>query len=314
MTRKEMAQQLRAELQELRAMLWTFRFCKTLFAMAVGVTLYSIAINGIVIPNHLFSPGVTGLSLLWLYVAGFPSLGVLYALINIPLFVIGWREFALKYVFISLIGVIMFSVALELTGEIRLDVQDNLMAALLAGVLAGSGSGFYLRMGGSAGGLDILATFIRKRFSIPIGTTLIAVNAINISGALAIEGLEIALYSAMFMWVNSWMVEKVQTGFSQRRAVLIVSAKPRETAERIMSQLERGVTFLHSTGGFSNKDSRAVYTVINLLELSRLKDLLFEIDEDAFITVLNAAEVIGAKFVTWDDQGYHHRFPTRSIS
>jgi uncharacterized membrane-anchored protein YitT (DUF2179 family) len=83
-------------------------------------------------------------------------------------------------------------------------------------------------------------------------------------------------------------------------------------AQRIMERFERGVTLVQITGGFSNKDSKAVYTVINMLELSRLKDLLFEVDENAFITVLNAAEVIGAKFVTWEDQGYRRKTSSRA--
>jgi uncharacterized membrane-anchored protein YitT (DUF2179 family) len=312
MTQKVFTTQFGEEFEDLRGMLRTARFYRTLLAIAIGVTLYAIAINGIVIPHQFFSPGVTGACLIWFYVFGIPSVGILYAIINVPFFLLGWREYALRYIFISLIGVAMFAVALELTRNIEFHVEDRLMAALLAGVLTGAGSGFYLRMGGSAGGLDIIATLIRKRFSIPIGTTFITVNAINLAGALAIEGLEVTLFSALFMWVNSWTLEKVQTGFSQRRAVLIVSSRPQQVAQRIMERFERGVTLVQITGGFSNKDSKAVYTVINMLELSRLKDLLFEVDENAFITVLNAAEVIGAKFVTWEDQGYRRKTSSRA--
>ena len=203
----------------------------------------------------------------------------------------------------------MFTLAMELTAGVIIPVEDPMMAALLAGVLTGAGSGFYLRYGGSAGGLDILGAYLKKKFSIPVGTLFVTVNGTILVGALAIHDFDfnLALYSAVFMWVNSWVLEKVMTGFSGRNAVLIVSRKPDKVAEEVMQRLNRGVTFFHASGGDLGEGERVVYTVINLLELGKLKDLLFHVDPDAFVVVYNTSEVIGEKFLTWEDQGYQHR-------
>jgi uncharacterized membrane-anchored protein YitT (DUF2179 family) len=295
---------LRFELHELLVALRGPRFYLTLGLMAVGIVLGSVAVNGILIPRNLFAPGISGIALLWFYLLHWPSLGVIYGLLNVPLFLIGWREYALKYVVISILGVLMYSTALILTEGVVIPAPDPLMASIMAGVMMGFGSGLYLRMGGSAGGLDILATYIKKKIAVPMGTTLNAVNAIALIGAWLIYDLEVAFYSGVFMFVNSWTLERVLTGFSQRRAVLIISDYPEAVAEQVMKRLDRGVTFFHATGGYSNAPERVVYSVINLYELGRLKDLLFELDPKAFVVIYNTSEVIGERFLTWEEQGY----------
>jgi uncharacterized membrane-anchored protein YitT (DUF2179 family) len=298
---------MRWEVAEVVEALATWRFYRTLLTMAVGVTLGATAINGILIPRHLFAPGTSGISLLVFYLAGWPSVGVIYFLLNIPLFVIGWREYALKYVIISGIGVLMFSGSLILTEDIVIPAHDPLMASILGGLLMGIGSGLYLRFGGSAGGLDILATYIRKKVAVPMGTTLNAVNVFNLVGALILFDLPTAFYSGVFMWVNSWTLEKVQSGFSQHRALFIVTSRPEEVGEGIRKRLNRGVTFLEGMGGFSHKPLLVVYSVINMYELGRVKDLLYEIDPEAYLMVNPTSEVIGRRFHTWEDEGYRRR-------
>ena len=245
--------QLRWELRELLHALRTGRFYGTLLATTAGCVAGSIAINGVLIPRNLFAPGTSGTSLLIFYLTGWPSVGVIYLLLNVPIFVIGWREYALKYVVISAYGVLAFTGSLLATEHLTIPAPDPLMGAIIAGVLMGAGSGFYLRLGGSAGGLDILATYVRKKLAIPIGTTLNAVNGLNLLGAIVVFDLSTAFYSAVFMWVNSWTLEKVQTGFSQHRAVFIITSQHEAVARRIRSSLNRGVTFFSASGSHSGQ-------------------------------------------------------------
>lgn len=301
------AARFRWELHEVRQALGGWRLYRTLAVTAVGVTIFSIGINGLAIPHQLFAPGMTGIALFWFYLLGWPSVGVVYLFLNLPLFLLGWREYALKHVLLTLVGVGMFTLAMALTGDVRIPVSDTLMAAMLAGVLTGSGSGMYLRFGGSAGGLDILGAYLKKKFSIPIGTLFITLNGLNLVGALFARDLETALFSAIFMGANSWMVEKVQSGFSQRNAVLIISSKPFQVAEEVIQRLNRGVTFLEGSGGFGQQPEKVVFTVIHMFELGKLKEMLFEVDPEAFVVVHNTSEVIGGAFLTWEDQGFRRR-------
>ncbi|MCH8844513.1 MAG: YitT family protein [SAR324 cluster bacterium] len=309
MSQNRFIEEFRWQLRELFQAFTEFRLYRTLAAMAVGIALIGVAINGIVIPQNMIAPGVSGISLLIFYVAHKPALGLIYFALNVPLFVIGWRVFALKYLFISICGVVMLSASLELTRDVRIPVPDPLMGSIIAAVILGFGSGFYLRLGGSAGGLDILATVIRKKFALPMGRVFVAVNAINLAGAWLVYDLNSVLYSALFMWVQAWTLDRVQTGFSQRRSVLIISDRPEEVAEGVMKRLDRGVTFFHGADAHSADPKKIVYTVINMVELGRLKELLFNIDPDALVVVHHTAEVIGARFLTWEEEGYHHRPP-----
>ena len=298
---------LRMDFLELIHALRTWRFWRTLLAMAVGVTMGAVAINDIMLQWNLFAPGTTGISLFLYYLLDWPDVAGFYILLNIPLFIIGWREYALKFVVISLIGVFMFSGALELTANlnlIRITTEDPLMASILAGVLMGAGSGLYLRYGGSAGGMDILATFIKKRIGLTMGTTMNTVNAFNLMAAWLMFDLQTAFYSGLFMLVNTWTLDRVQTGFSQRQAVFILTTRPNEVASEVMRRLDRGVTFFHATGGFSQVSEMVVYSVINPYQLGQLKALLYETDEDALLVVYNTSEVIGSQFLTWEEQGY----------
>jgi uncharacterized membrane-anchored protein YitT (DUF2179 family) len=308
MSDRRLLVQLRWELRELVQALGTWRFYMTLLATSVGCVAGSIAINGVLIPRNLFSPGTSGNSLLIYYLTGWPPLGVIYLLLNVPIFILGWREYALKYIVISAYGVLVFSVALILTAHVIIPAPDPMMGAIIAGVLMGAGTGFYLRLGGSAGGLDILATFVRKRLAIPIGTTVNVVNAINLVGAVLIFDLSTAFYSGVFMWVNSWTLEKVQTGFSQHRAVFIVTERHEAVAQRIRSRLDRGVTFFTATGSHSGRPLQVVYSVINMYELGRLKDIMFELDPNAYVMVTNTTEVIGRRFHTWEEEGYRRPY------
>jgi len=300
--------QLRWEFRELLDAMATWRFYRTLAMMVVGVAMGAVAMNAVLIPRSLFAPGSSGITLLLYYLAEWPSLGVIYFLLNIPLFVIGWREYALKYLVISLIGVLLYSALLIATEGIAIPAYDPLMAAIIGGVLMGAGSGLYLRFGGSAGGLDILATYLRKRLAIPIGSTFNLVNAVNLVGAVVLFDLHVAFYSAVFMFVNSWTLEKVQVGFSQHRAVFIISKEPQAMAERIRNRLNRGVTLLQAIGGYSGEPVQVVYSIINMYELGRLKDILYEVDSNAYLMVTQTSEVIGQRFRTWEQEGYRRPF------
>ena len=286
----------------------SWRFWQTIGVMVVGLSLFSVGINGILVPHKFMASGATGIALLLFYCFGKPSVGLIYWLLNVPILFVGWRTMSLKFVVLALAGVVISGAAMELTREVRIPVNDPLMAAIIAGSITGSGVGLYLRFGGSAGGLDIVAAVLRRKVGIPMGTTFISVNAIIfVAGGIINHSLETAFYTAVAMTVHSRVVERLQSGFSGRKAALIVTSQPTEIAEQIMRRLNRGVTFLHGSGGMSQRETRVVYTVVNMVELARLKDIIFHCDPRAFMSVTDAAEVIGYRFLSWADQGFEAR-------
>jgi len=296
---------IKEEFKELRQSFFSLRYWWMLIVMTFGCFVFSSVVNGILIPHHFFSGGLTGLALLFYdYLQIFFPFGILIALLNIPIFILGFREFTLKFILTSIIGVIIYTISLGLTEGVEISINDPMLAAIFGGVLAGFSTGFYLNLGGSVGGLDILGIVIKKRYEIPIGTFFNLVNFFVIFSNAILFDLETSLYTGIFMYVFSWSMHKGQTGLSQRKSVLIISEKTDEIAEKVLKKLDRGFTYFYASGGYAKNEKRVIYTVINLIELGRLKEYLFKTDPNAFISIQDTGDVIGKRFLTWEDQGF----------
>lgn len=290
---------------DLATSLNSWRFWRTLAMMTVGLTLMSLAINGVLIPHHLNASGATGIALSLYYFFGKPSVGVYYWLINVPILIVGWRAMSLKFVFLAIVGVAISGASLQLTHGIVLPCHDQMMAAVMAGTLSGLGVGLYLRYGGSAGGLDIVAAVLRRKMGIPMGQTFIGVNALNVLAAgLLSHSLEVAFYSAIAVFVHSRMVDRMQSGFSARKAAFIITREPDKLASEILRTLRRGCTFFFASGGMTQQETRVIYTVVNFIELARLKEILYHMDPTAFLAVHDTTEVIGNRFISWEEEGF----------
>ena len=300
--------QFKVDFKEFKQALFTWKYWRMLAALALGCFTFSSVVNGILLPHHFFAGGLTGLGLLFYdSIKEFIPFSLLYALMNIPIFIIGYREFSLKFIMTSLIGMSFYTISLGMTEGILISISDPMLSAIFGGVIAGFTTGFYLNLGGSVGGLDIIGTVIKKRLAIPIGTVFNMVNFVIISSNAYLYDLETALFTGVFMYVFSWSMQKGQIGFSQRKSIFIISSKPEEVAENVLKKLDRGFTYFHASGGHAMEEKRVIYTVINLLELGRLKEYLFNTDPDAFISVQDTGDVIGKRFLTWEDEGFRKR-------
>ncbi len=272
----------------------------------------SIGVNAVVLVFGLVPSGLAGTSILLYYVFDHRvPLGVIYLVINIPVFILGWREHHLRHTVISFIGMLMLSFLLEATKGISLELPENdVLKCIMAGVILGVGIGVVVRAGGSGGGQRILAMYMKKKFAMPTSTTFNVVNGLNLLGALFYANLDILLYSALYMWVFGIVFEKLLTSFSQKRAVQIITDQPEEVAQAIMRHMHRGVTFFDAVGAFSNKKLKVIYCIIHLHQLGQIKELLFECDPQAFLAVYVMSEAVGGHVspsVTWENEGYRKK-------
>jgi uncharacterized membrane-anchored protein YitT (DUF2179 family) len=257
-----------------------------------GCFLCAVAIKGILIPKEFLAGGVTGLSLLIHYVLPSLPVGVIYFILNIPLFIVGWMFVGRRFFWYSMAGVVIFSAIMFLPYPL-IPINDMLLAALTAGIITGVGSGIILRSLGSAGGLDILSVVLFKKFSIRPGTFVLAFNALLMTGAAFRIPLEMVIYTLIFMYVTSYCVNMVVTGLSQRKALMIISPKWQAISDEIMKSLQRGVTVVRGEGGYSGQEVRILYSVVTFSELSRFKQMIKNIDPQAFVVVTETLEVMG---------------------
>lgn len=270
-----------------RKILWN------LALISAGSALCALAINGILIPNEFVSGGITGLALLIYYVFPLMPVAVIYFLLNVPLFLVGWMHVGRRFLLYSLAGMFIFSAAVAWV-QFPFEIQNPILAAVLAGIITGAGSGVILRSLGSAGGADILSVILLKRFSIRLGTTVLAFNCVVLVLA-AFLSLESALYTLIYLYVTSHVLDLVVTGLSQRKAVFIISPRWKEISDCLISEIKRGVTVMQGKGGYSGREEHILYAVITFRDLARLKRLIQRLDPQAFVVVTDTLEVMGQR-------------------
>ena len=262
--------------------------------ISIGSIICAAAIKGILVPKQFLAGGITGLAILVHYMLPTLPLGVIYFILNIPLFLIGWLFVGKRFFFYSLAGLFIFSAVMLYPFPI-FGINDMILAALTAGIITGTGSGIILRSLGSAGGLDILSVILFKKFSIRLGTTVMVFNALLMIAAAFRIPLEMVLYTLIYLFVTSHFVNLVVTGLSQRKAIMIISPKWEEISREIINSLQRGVTVVRGEGGFSGQERRILYSVMTFQELARLKELIRKIDSEAFVVVTETLEVMAKR-------------------
>ena len=276
------------KIEDLKSVAWN------LILLAGGSLICALAINGILLPQKFVAGGFTGMAIVIHYLISDLSVGMLYFLLNIPIYILGWMYVGRRFFFYSLAGLVVFTGAIMLV-NFPIPLEDRLLSALLAGILSGIGTGIVLRSLGCAGGTDILAIILLKRFSIRIGTTMLVFNTVLLTVTALLFTIEAALYALVFIFVTSRLVDVVVTGLNQRKLVMINSRNWQEIETSILNRLNRGVTLVHGEGGYKGERQMLLYTVITFQELSRLKSLIRDIDPNAFVVVSETLEVMGQR-------------------
>ncbi len=263
-----------------------------LVLLVLGSLLCGVGVNGILIPHGFVSGGVTGLALVFHYLVPSLSVALIYALANVPLFIAGWFFISRRFFLYSIVGTLIFSAAVQ-WAQFPVPVQDKLLAAVLAGLIFGTGSGVILKSMGSAGGTDILSVIFLQRFSIRVGTTVLAFNTLVLATAALLISLEDALYTLIYLYVSTKIVDLVVTGLSQRKAVFIISPRWEKISPRILTEIHRGVTILRGQGAYSQREQQILYTVVTFREVATLKQIVRSEDPAAFVVVSDTTEVMG---------------------
>lgn len=264
--------------------------------MIIGSILFAIGINYFSIPNRLSEGGIIGITVVTYYLFEW-SPGLVNLILNGILMAVGYRYFDKKTTIYTLITIILTSVFLHLTE--MLDVQpqsDTLLAALFAGVFVGIGLGLIFRAGGTSGGSAILARLANAVWGWSLGKGMLIIDIIVILGSVFIIGQEKAMYTLIAVYVGAKVIDIIVEGTNERVAVLIISNHPNEVLERITTSMSRGLTILEGRGGYTGTSKEVLYIVISKQEVVQLKNMVTEIDENAYVTTHNVHELVGTGY------------------
>jgi uncharacterized membrane-anchored protein YitT (DUF2179 family) len=264
----------------------------------IGSFMASIGINMFLTHAKLLSGGVAGIALIFQYLFDIKA-GYLIFLLNIPLFMLGFKKLNKRFMIYSLIGMVNLSVCLIITEPISnvLNINDKLLYCIYGGVINGIGYGIVFSHHGSVGGMDIISMLIRKKYTnFNIGKINFGINFIIVVISAFIFGLPVALYTLITMYIASFVLDSVIKGFNKSKCVMIISEKENEIKEYIMNKLHRGATFLNGEGAFSQRNKKVILCVVSLRELPMLKRVVQTIDSQAFFTIFDTSEVQGKGF------------------
>lgn len=268
---------------------------KSYLSIVIGAFIFALGLNYFIIANGLGEGGFTGLALIIHYLTGMP-VGVILLVINIPLIIIGWRKWGKIFVWKTVLGVVMVSIAVDLTRGFALHTTDLLLAALYGGVLSGVGIGLVLRAGATTGGIDIIARYFYEEKGISIGKFYFLFDLALIGSIAYLFGLNIALYTLVTVFVFSQVVDRVLDGLNKAKAVIIISGESQAIIQAISIELDRGITVIKGLGGYTKEEKEVIYVVVGWYQVISLKKLIRRLDPQAFVIVSDVHEVLGKGF------------------
>jgi len=270
---------------------------KDILGILLGALIIAVAIQLVLVPVHMTTGGASGISIILNFMTGI-DIWIFYIALNIPIFVVSYKFISKRFSFYSLIGMSALTFFLRIFKNVQFDLGlDNLLlAAILGGVLTGLGTGIALRSKGSSGGLHIIAVLINNLWGYSFGSVIFLINLSILSVLLITSNLELTLFNAISFFISGQVVDKVQMGANMSKSTLIISKKCDEIAAEILDNMHRGCTYLSGRGAYTGENRDIIMVIVNSTQLPHLKEIVFQIDPDAFITISEATEVFGSGF------------------
>jgi len=260
--------------------------------MLAGSVLCAVAINGFLRPHELISGGMAGTSLVIYYAWPKIPFPLMYLLVNIPVFMLGYFVVGRRFIWFSVWGTLISSAMFHFVNPSLHIPNDRLMCALVAGALNGTGVALILRTNGTSSGTEIISIMVNKFYSISIGTTNIIINAVLMLTASFFLSLDKILYSFAFVTMNSIVMNAVFKGLARRKAVMIISKRWNEILDELNRVRHIGVTILNAKGGYTGIDEPILYSIAKNSQVSNIRAVTLRIDPTAFVAIMETTDII----------------------
>lgn len=265
------------------------------FINAFGVTVF-------LYPVSLYDSGISGTSMLLAQLTP-ESLGLSFflLLLNVPLFIFGLKRQGLAFTIYSIFAVAIYSLgAWLITDILPIDVSmasplaktDLFLCAIFGGLISGVGSGMTIRFGGAIDGIDVLSVIFAKKLGLTVGSFIMIYNVIlYVICGIILSSWILPLYSIVTYFAALKTIDFIVEGFDRSKAATIITVKPDEVSAALTEKFKSGLTRIDARGGFSNTPKTMIYFVVNRFQIARMKNIVHEIDETAYITISEVADV-----------------------
>lgn len=270
----------------------------------LGSVAYATAVNMFLAPNQIAPGGVTGISTIFNHLFNFP-IGVSILVLNIPLFIWGVIEDGKGFIAKSLVATVAISVFIDISNPfIYKYTDDKLLAALYGGILSGVGLAIIFYRGGTTGGTSLIARNIHKRIPhISMGTVILITDALVIIGAtFAYKSLESGLYAVVVIFISSKLIDSLIYGMAgdNGKLAFIITKEHKTITKEIIKTVVRGVTLIDAKGGYDDDDKKVILCAVRPSQVSKVNDIVKELDPNAFIVITTAGAIKGKGFEETD--------------
>lgn len=268
------------------------RLLGNILFIQVGAAIAAFALERFLVPNRIMDGGVVGIAIIVSYLSALP-LGALVFAFNVPFLALSLKLIGKRFLFFALYAVASFSVWVSVFGAETVITRDLFLATVFGGILLGLGVGLIIRNGGCLDGTEVISIILNSKIPFSVGEIVMAFNVVIFSAAGLVFGIERALYSVAAYIIAYRAIDLVVEGLDESKAIFIVSGRSEEIASFLFERLKGGITIFKGMGGYSRAEKDIIYVIVRRLEISKIKNAVRGIDEDAFITIHNVHEVIG---------------------
>lgn len=275
----------------------------TFIMLSIAGTINAFGVTIFLFPVKLYDSGISGLSMLLDQVTPpYLTLSVFLLVLNIPIFLFGLKRQGISFTLCSVFTVGVYSFMSYLIMDVLpIDVSlisplagsDLLLCAIFGGLISGIGSGMTIRFGGAIDGIDVLSVVFAKRIGISIGTFVLLFNTIlYIVCGIVIHSWILPLYSIVTYYVGSRTVDFIVEGFDRAKCAMIVTEKASEISDALSESFQASGTIINAVGGYSKEKKEIIYFIVNHFQINKLKQIVQEIDETAFISLQDVTDII----------------------
>lgn len=262
----------------------------------LGAAVLASGISVFQVPNRIAAGGVSGAATIIHYLFQLP-VGMVILMMNIPLFLLSLKELGLAFGVRSFFGTVCLGFFVDFfSARLTPLTSDLLLSSIYGGVLVGIGMGVVFRFKGTTGGTDLAARLINKYIKVSLGQSLLAIDFLVIAAAGVFFNAELAMYALLSLFVSTQVIDLVQEGVSFAKTAMIISPQVEEISRAILNELDRGATALKGRGMYTGLDRDVIMCVVTRAEVTRLKELVYQIDPKAFLVFNDVREVIGEGF------------------
>lgn len=271
---------------------------KSLFWITVGSAIFALGFDLFLAPNQIGAGGISGLAVVINSLLPSLSVGTLSLIINIPLFLAGYRVVGRRFFWGSLAGMAISSVLIDVFALIPPVNCEVLLGAIFGGLMVGAGCGIVFMRGASTGGVDIIGRLMKCKFqNLSIGKLVMVVDlAIAVITGLVFRDINKALYCTVALYISSIAVDAVVYSFDYSHVAMIVTDKSEEIRDAIARELDRGCTFLKGEGSYTGQKKNVIFCAIKQRQAAELKEIVMEQDPAAFMVLQQAHQVLGEGF------------------